>query len=470
MKRARMIGCVLTGCFFYSGCALAPKYTRPKAPVAPAWTAGQSGAQASATSSKSEAPDLKWQDFFDDEKLRRVIELAVQNNRDLRVAALNVEKVQALYRIQRAQQFPAVDASAAGQVYRLPGEMSVTGRPQNAEKHAWNVGVTAWELDFFGRVRSLKDQALEQFLASEQARYATRITLIAAVASTYLTFAADQESLRLAQATFEAQKASYELIVRRREWGLASDLDVRQAQSQVEAARVDIARYTSQIALDRNALELLCGTAVPADWLPEFLGPESMLRDVAPGTPSDTLLRRPDILMAEHRLKAAYANIGAARAAFFPRIALTTGGGLMSSDLAALFQAGSRTWNFAPQTVAPVFDSGARKASVKAAEADRDIAVAEYEKAIQSAFREVSDALALRAKLVEQLDAQQALVKTLDEAYRLSQARYKAGIDSYLGVLVAQRSLYAAQQALVSLRLAHLSNLVTLYKALGGGA
>ena len=316
----------------------------------------------------------------------------------------------------------------------------------------------------------MKSQALEQYLATEQARSATQIALVAAVANSYLAMAADRDNLRLAQATLDAQQASYELILHTRDAGMASDLDLRQAQSQVEAARVDIARYTGQVALDENALNLLVGAPVPANLLPSELGSDRALKDIAAGLPSEVLLRRPDILMAEHQLKAAYANIDAARAAFFPRIALTASGGLMSNGLSDLFKIGARTWSFAPQVVMPIFDAGARKANLKVAQVDRDLAIAEYEKAIQSAFREVSDSLSLRTRLMEQQNAQQALLNTLEETYRLSDARYKAGIDSYLSVLVAQRSLYGAQQGLVSLRVARLSNLVTLYKVLGGGA
>jgi multidrug efflux system outer membrane protein len=233
---------------------------------------------------------------------------------------------------------------------------------------------------------------------------------------------------------------------------------------------VDVARFTGQVALDENALSLLVGAPVSANLLPSELGSDRALKDITPGLPSEVLLRRPDILIAEHQLKAAYANIGAARAAFFPRITLTAGAGLMSSDLSDLFKLGAKTWTFAPQVVLPIFDAGARKANFEVAQVDRDIVIAEYEKAIQSAFREVSDALSLRTRLVEQQNAQQSLVNALEETYRLSEARYKAGIDSYLSVLVAQRSLYAAQQQLVGVRLARLSNLVTLYKVLGGGA
>jgi multidrug efflux system outer membrane protein len=274
----------------------------------------------------------------------------------------------------------------------------------------------------------------------------------------------------LAQETYQTQRAFYELIQRTREAGIASDLELRQAQSQMEAARVDISRYTGLVALDENALNLLVGAPVPGSLLPSELDADRPLKEISAGVPSDVLLRRPDILAAEHRLKASYGNIGAARANFFPRISLTAGAGFMSNDVADLFQYGTRTWNFAPQVLLPIFDAGSRRASLKVAQVERDTAVAEYEQSIQTAFREVSDSLTLRTRLLEQQRAQQDLVNTLEETYRLSEARYKAGIDSYLSVLVAQRSLYSAQQVLVSLRLARMSNLVTLYKVLGGGA
>jgi multidrug efflux system outer membrane protein len=451
-----------------SGCMRQGAYTRPAPPVPNTWP--DSAATPAGAPEAPAAAGVKWQEFFLDNRLQSVIELALGNNRDLRVAALNIEKVQALYRIQRAEQFPTVNASAAADVYRLPEKMSTTGQAQRVEQYNVSLGAAAWELDLFGRIRSLKAGVLEQYLATEQARSATQIALVAAVANSYLALAADQDNLRLAQETLKAQQASYELILRTRQAGIASDLDLRQAQSQVEAARVDIARYTGQVALDKNALDLLVGTPVAAGLLPAELGSDRALKDIAAGLPSEVLLRRPDILLAEHQLKSAYANIGAARAAFFPRIALTAGAGLMSGDLADLFRGGATTWSFAPQVALPIFDAGARRANLKAAQVDRDIAIAEYEKAIQSAFREVSDSLSLRTRLMEQQDAQQALVDTLAETYRLSDARYKAGIDSYLSVLIAQRSLYGSQQVLVSLRLARLSNLVTLYKVLGGGA
>jgi multidrug efflux system outer membrane protein len=452
------------------GCTMAPKYTRPKAPVPADWPAGAANQETKTTAAAPTASELRWQEFFADEKLRQVIETALKNNRDLRMATLNIEKVQALYRIQRAEIFPTVGAIASVSGQRVPSSISGKEESQNVTQYVVGLGISSWELDLFGRVRSLKSQALEQYLATEQARSAAQISLVYAVANSYLALAADRDNLRLAQATLDAQQASYELILRTRDLGIASDLDLRQAQSQVEAARVDIARFTGQVALDENALSLLVGAPVSANLLPSELGSDRALKDITPGLPSEVLLRRPDILVAEHQLKAAYANIGAARAAYFPRITLTTGAGLMSGDLTDLFKLGAKTWNFAPQVVMPIFDAGTRKANLKVAQVDRDLAIAEYEKAIQTAFREVSDSLSLRTRLMEQQNAQQALVNTLEETYRLSEARYKAGIDSYLSVLVAQRSLYGAQQFLVSLRMARQGNLVTLYKVLGGGA
>ena len=468
MKGMKIVLCVSLGAFLcLSGCNLAPKYTRPKTPVPPRWP---KAAETKTTAGAPAAPMLKWQEFFTDEKLGQVIQMALENSRDLRMAALNVEKVQALYRIQRAQQYPRVDASASGQVTRFPGTFYYSGgEARTFQMYNVGLGVTSWELDLFGRVRNLKEQALEQYLATEQARTATQIALVAAVANSYLALAADRENLRLAQATLKDQQASYELILHTRNVGVISDLDLRQAQAQVEAARADVARFTGQVALDENTLNLLVGAPVSDSLLPSELGAASALKDIAAGLPSEVLLQRPDILMAEHQLKAAYANIGAARAAFYPRITLTGSGGLLSSDLSELFKTGAATWGFTPQVVLPIFDAGARKANLKVAQVDRDLAIAQYEKVIQSAFREVSDSLSLRATLVEQINAQRSLVNALRKTYDLSEARYKAGIDSYLSVLVAQRALYRAQEGLVSLRLARLSNLVTLYKVLGGG-
>lgn len=453
---ATMVGCV----------SMAPKYRTPEAPVSPAWPEGPSYKAAPAGTA---ATDLPWQAFYVDAGLRKVLDLALVHNRDLRIAALNTEKARAYYRIQRADLLPAVNVVGQGTRQRLPASVSGVGQSIVVEQDAVTVGISAWELDLFGRVRSLKNRALETYLATEQARNAMQTSLLAEVASLYLTLAADREGLKLAQETLASQEASFKLIQRRFEVGASSEIDARRAQVGVETARGDVARYTRTVAMDQNALNLAVGTPVPAELLPEQLGAVTALKDITPGLPSEVLTRRPDIRMAENQLKAANANIGAARAAFFPRISLTTGLGTMANDLTGLFKTGSDTWSFTPQVVLPIFDTGARWSNLKAANADRDIALAQYEKAIQSAFREVADTLALRGTLDDQLAAQEALTQALERTHSLATARYTAGLDGYLSVLDAQRSLYGAQQALLALRRTRYANLVTLYKVLGGG-
>ncbi len=450
---------------FLCACPRPQSYKRPEPPVPAVWPESapdHAGAPAAAV--------VQWREFFTDARLQSVIDMALANNRDLRMATLNVERVENFYRIQRVERYPAVNAAAGGTFYRIPAKMTSNGEASTFAQYDISLGVTSWELDLFGRIRSLTAAALEQYLATQQAQAAAQISLVGGVAGTYLTLASDRENFRLAQSTFDAQRQSYDLILKSRDLGVANDLELRQAETQVEAARVDIARYTGQIALDQNALNLLVGAPVPENLLPADLDSIASLKDVSAGIPSDALLRRPDILLAEHQLKAAYANIGAARATFFPRISLTGAGGITSSHLSELFEPGAGAWRFVPQVVLPIFDYGARKANYRVSEVERDLAVADYERAIQSAFREVSDALVLRSRLVEQQSAQESLVNALRETHRLSQARYEAGVDSYLNVLVAQRSLYAAQQGLLGVRLARLSNLVNLYKVLGGGA
>ena len=415
------------------------------------------------------ASEITWQEFFADEKLRSVIELALTNNRDLRAAALNAEKVQAYYRIQRSDLYPTVGVQIAGEKYRVPEKMHSDGKATYVEDYSVNLGTLSWELDFFGRIRSLSQAALEQYLATAEARRAAQSALVAGVAQSYLALAADQESLDLARATLADYRASLELITKTRDLGLTSDLDVAQAQSQVEGARAVAAALAGRVAVDRSSLDLLAGAPVPVDLLPAQMSLVTALAPLEPGLPSDVLLSRPDILGAEHRLLAANANIGAARAAFFPRITLTAGIGTMSPDLSSLFDTGTRTWSFTPQLLTPIFASGSLKANLKASELDREIAVAGYEKAIQTAFAEVSNALVLRATLVEQRQAEEALVASLEDTRRLADARYTMGLDSYLVVLVANRSLYTGQQSLINVRLAEQANLVTLYKALGGG-
>lgn len=465
----RYLAVMLAGIsIFLCGCPRPTKYARPQLPVPSEWP--ESAANKDSAPAAPMAADMKWREFFSDGRLQSVIELALANNRDLRMAALNIDKAEALFRIQRAQQYPAVNFSVNAEGYRIPKSLSGGSEAETVSQYQVGFGTASWELDFWKRIRSLKSRALEQYLATEQARAAIQISLIASVADAYLTLVADRENLKLARSTLDTQQARQDLIAKTRDLGMASDLEVRQAQSQVDAARVDIARYSGLMALDENALNLLAGTPVAAGMLPDTMEAPAALKDVAAGIPSEVLLHRPDILAAEHQLKAAEANIGAARAAFFPRISLTAALGIASSDLGNLFKPAAGTWNFAPQLVLPIFDAGSRRANYEAAQVDRDLAIAAYEKAIQTAFREVSDALSLRTWLLAQQDAQAALVQTLSETQRLSEARYKGGMDSYLTVLVAQRALYAAQQQQVSIRLARLSNLIRLYKVLGGGS
>jgi len=450
-----------------SGCAtMAPKYTRPQAPVPSEWP---SGPAYKANTGELGAADITWQEFFIDKDLQKLIALALDNNRDLRIAVLNIEKTQALYRIQRAELLPSVDAGATFSKERVPGILSGSGQRATEDLYNVNLGISSWELDLFGRIRSLKDAALQEYLATEQARRSTQISLVAEVANSYLTLAADRELLKLAQETLRAQEATYNLIRRRYEVGASSELDLHQAQTRVDSARVDISRYTAIVAGDENALTLLVGSPVPDELLPTAVNTVMILKDITPGLPADVLQRRPDILQAEHQLRAAHANIGAARAAFFPRITLTTSIGTTSDQLSGLFKSGSDTWSFIPQIIMPIFDARTRPA-YDVAKVDREISLTQYEKAIQAAFREVADALAQRGTLGDQMAAQQSLVEATAESYRLSNLRYISGIDSYLSVLDAQRSLYGAQQGLITVRLSRLTNLVTLYKVLGGGA
>jgi len=448
---------------------MAPKYTRPAAPVPSGWPTGPAYGRAAGTNA-AVAPDLHWQEFFTDKQLQHAIGLALTNNRDLRIAALNVERARALYGIQRAELFPIVNATGSGSKARVPADLSSTGTRQTVESYSANLGVASWEIDFFGRIRSLKDRALEEYLATEQAHRSTQILLVSSVANAYLALAADRESLKLSETTLNTQQAAYNLVKHRYDLGLVPEVDVFRAQAPLDIARRDVAIYTQQAARDENALNLLVGLSTGPDWsgVPSDLSGVNPPMHVNAGISSDLLLRRPDVLQAEDLLKAANADIGAARAAFFPRISLTAAIGTASSDLSGLFKSGSGAWSYAPQIVMPIFDARTWSAH-KAAKVQREIAVAQYERTIQGAFREVADALAARGTVDQQVAAQESLVKASAETYRLANSRYERGIDSYLGVLDAQRSLFAAQQVLVFLRLEQLTSQVRLYAVLGGG-
>ncbi|ACM19587.1 efflux pump, RND family, outer membrane lipoprotein [Geotalea daltonii FRC-32] len=456
-----------------SGCAttMAPEYSQPAAPVTNAWPSGPAYKTEAAKPEQKPLAEIPWQEFFVDPQLQKLIALALDNNRDLRVSILNMERFRAQYQIRRADLFPNVDATAGATYQRIPEDFSATGRATTVHQYDVGLGVSSYEVDLFGRVRSLKDQALEQYLSTEQARRSVQISLVSQVATAYLTLASDLERLKLAKDTLANQQESFKLTKSRFDSGVSSALDLQQAQTSVDAARVDIARFTALTAQDANGLNLVVGASVPAELLPQSLSETlTALKDVAPGLPSDVLLYRPDILQAEFLLKGANANIGAARAAFFPRITLTSNVGFGSDELGGLFKGGAFTWGFTPRISVPIFEGGRNRANLKVAEVDRDIAVAQYEKAIQVAFREVADALAQRGTIDEQVAAQQSLTDATAESFRLSEARYERGVDSYLNVLDSQRSLYAAQQNLISARLIRLNNLVSLYKVLGGGA
>lgn len=439
-----------------AGCMqLAPRYERPAAPVPAAFPNADSTAAPAAS-----VTDLPWQEYFVDPSLRGLIALALENNRDLRIAVLNIDVARAQLQLQRADRLPTVNAGLAAS--RQPGS---NGDMTSA--YSAGLSVAAYELDLFGRVRSLTDTAAAQLLSTEEARKAVHISLVASVAAQYLALAADDELLDLTRRTLDTRLDTLRLTRLRFDNGAASELDLRQAQTQVEVARATLAQVRRQRELDRNALALLMGQALPE--LPE--GPGRIdaiaLTDVPSGVPSEVLLRRPDVAQAEQQLVAANANIGAARAAFWPRITLTASAGTASTELSDLFRDG--VWSFTAQLLQPIFDAGRNRANLAVAEVQRDIALAQYERAIQAAFRDVADALAGRATLADQLRSTRAQAEAEQARYRLSELRYRNGVSSSLELLDAQRELFTVQQAVVQTQLALLQNRIAAYRALGGG-
>ena len=456
---------VLCAALLLGACSMIPKYQRPAAPVAGDWPITGAAILTGATP----AADIEWQSFFSDAKLRQLIAAALHSNRDLRVAVLNIEQARAQFQIRRADQYPSLNVAATGS--RQPAR-AANGDTFIASTYIAGLAVTTYELDFFGRVASLKEQALAQYLGTEEGRKTAQISLVSLVANTYLSLLADDELLSITQQTLVTRQESFKLSKLRFDNGVTSELDLRLAESQLEAARASLAQLVRQRALDLNALTLLIGQPLVGELaLPggRSLVDAPVMQDVPAGLPSELLTRRPDVRQAEQQLMAANANIGAARAAFFPRISLTTSMGSASSHLGDLFKGGSYGWTLAPQLLLPIFDAGRNQAGLGSANAGRDIAVAQYEKSIQTAFREVADALAGRATLGEQLRAQQAQANAEAVRYKLAGLRYDNGIASYLDALDALRSLFAAQQSLVQTRLAQLQSQVTLYKTLGGG-
>ncbi|KVD29588.1 efflux transporter outer membrane subunit [Burkholderia ubonensis] len=465
----------LAAALFAAGCTMAPHYQRPDAPVAQAFPSGgvyatQPAAAAGARSANGQAAtDIGWREFFVDPRLQRLIEIALNNNRDLRVAVLNIAAARAQYQITRADLFPTLDAVGTGDRQRLPN--ALTAVPGRNITTTYNVGLQAsWELDLFGRLQSLKDQALAKYLATAQARKASEIALVAQVADQYLTVLSTDDLLKVTENTLKTAQASYDLTKLKFDNGTGSELDLRQAQTIVETALANQQAQARARAQAVNALVLLIGQPLPDDLPPGLpLDAQNFLTDIPAGLPSDLLTRRPDIMEAEQNLLAANANIGAARAAFFPRISLTGAFGTASPTLGGLFKAGTAAWSFAPQITMPIFEGGANLANLDLANVQKRIEIANYEKAIQSAFREVADGLAARGTYDQQIAALQRNEHAQQRRYDLSDLRYKNGVDSYLSVLTAQTDLYAAQQTLINARLARWTNLVDLYRALGGG-
>ena len=449
-----------------AGCNLAPHYGRPVGAVPP--TLPQDGVYPPATSDAPDVTRIGWRDFFVDPRLRAVIEAGLENNRDLRVAAANVLEARARYRGQSADELPTIGLSGSATYTndRLGGAGAGGGY------HYFNIGagVSSFEIDLFGRVRNLTRAAFEQYLSSQEAQRAARITLIAEIGAAWLQLAADQDLIALSRSTLAAFGQTRALTTAQFRIGIASELESRQADTNYQGALADVAVLETRIAQDRNALDLLAGAPIAAADLPDGLGEgQATITALPVGLSSDVLLRRPDVLGAEHQLIAQHANIGAARAARFPTISLTGTVGTISSALSGLFAAGSFVYSGTPAVTLPLFDGGRANANVRLAEAQRTAALASYERAIQVAFREVADALALRGTIERQVAAQSARAASAQVAARLSDARYRAGVESFLTALDTQRTAYAAQQQLVATRLARASNLVELYRALGGG-
>ncbi|RYF94364.1 MAG: efflux transporter outer membrane subunit [Caulobacteraceae bacterium] len=460
-----LIAAILLASTALSACTLAPAYEKPVLPIAQAWPDG------AAVGQTASAADLDWKAVYQDPRLQGVIDLALDQNRDLRVAVLNIERARAQYRVQRSALLPTIDAGASGSRGRTPGDLSGAGSAVDSESYSASLGITAYELDLFGRVRSLNEAALQSYLATAENRRAVQISLIAETATAWATLAADQDLLTVSQNTLKSSEESLALTRRRQEGGAANLLEVRQAETLAEQARGDLAAAQAQVARDRNALTLLAGAEVPAELLPQGdLQHLAIRHDLPAGVPSDVLARRPDVLAAEHNLQGMNANIGAARAAFFPRITLTASAGAASTELSGLFSGGSGAWSFAPAISLPIFDGGANAANLKVAKADRDIALAQYDRTVQVAFREVADSLAVQTTLDRRIDAATRLLVAAQDAERLSRIRYEQGIDSYLVLLDAQRTRYSAEKALVALWLVRAQTSATLYKALGGGA
>ena len=453
---------LLTLAIALGGCSLAPHYERPEAPVADDWQV------ADANGTRAQA--LDWQTFIVDADLRRAVDTALNNNRSLRQALLDIEAARAQYRIQRADRLPSLNANASGNRQRLPADQSQTGRSEVTSVYQVGLGLAEYEVDLFGRVRNLSESALETYLATEEATRATQISLIAEVIQAYLTRDGALRRKALVEQTLDSRLASLELVSRRREVGAATALDYQEAVGLAEQAKAERESTERQLRQADNALALLLGTPDAGQFLPSTPRDELMvLQDIAPGTSSELIERRPDILASEHRLKARNADIGAARAAFFPRITLTGSVGSSSTELSGLFEGGSRAWSFAPTLSLPIFDGGRNRANLDLAEVRQDAAVADYEDTIQTAFREVADALAATDTLRREETARRALAESSRAAEALAEARYRGGVDDHLRYLDAQRSSFNDQTTLIQISTDRQLALADLFRALGGG-
>ena len=457
-----------------SGCSLVPDIARPAAPVPAAWPDGPAyrrppTAMPASADPSAAADAIGWREVLRDPQLQRVVELALANNRNLRTAALNVAQAEAQYRVQRGDLLPQVGAAGALTAQRIPSSFGGGGGAITSRVWSGGIGFTSYEVDLFGRVRALTQQAFEQYLGYEETRRASQISLVAQVANAWLALLGDRDLLALTEQTLRNQQEALRLTQAGFDGGNATALALRQAQTSVETARASLAQYTRQQAQDLNALNLLVGTTVPRELLPTGRLDGPLVAEVPAGVDSAILLRRPDVLAAEHNLLAANANVGAARAAFFPSITLTANAGTASTSFSRLFSAGTASWSFAPQINVPIFSAGALRGSLDVAKVQTQLQVAAYELAIQTAFREVADVLAARGTYDTQIEAQTALANAYADAYRLSLLRFRSGLDTYQAPLDSQRQLFTAQQELISLRVQRLQTLVTLYKALGGG-
>ncbi|SEI39126.1 efflux transporter outer membrane subunit [Achromobacter sp. NFACC18-2] len=447
-----------------AGCSMAPVYERPASPVSEHWSNATSG------SGRSAAATLGWQSFVTDEALRKLVELALENNRDLRQSLLNIEAARAQYQITRADRLPTLDAQGTGTRQRVPGDLNTTGTSGVQSSYQAGVGLTAFEIDLFGRVRSLSDAALQEFLATEATARSAQISLVAEVIQAYVARDSAQRRLDVTRQTLASREASLELIVKRRQAGTATALDYQEALGLTEQSRAELERMDREVRQAGNALGLLVGVRDLSPYLPARTADAPMLvQEIAAGAPSDLLENRPDILAAERQLQARNASIGAARAAFFPSISLTGLFGSSSADLSGLFDSGQRAWSFTPQITLPIFAGGRNVANLDLATVRKDIAVAEYEKTIQTAFREVSDALVATETLRREEASRRALAQSSLVAMRLSEARYRGGVDSHLRYLDAQRSAYTDQIAYIDVSAQRQAALATLFKALGGG-